>query len=168
MAKLVELIVCTFWILCFVDFTKAIECYTCSSLMDRESCEKPEKYNVPRKVCNKTSLNDTLNLAKDIDKGFSSIFEVELGNHIVPTTCLKQITMVGEKHIILRGCQLLALSGNLNVCNKVKKYATDNLRTSFCELCNTKDGCNSSGYHPLHFGWILLSLINSIRYVINT
>ncbi|XP_044759343.1 uncharacterized protein LOC123317051 [Coccinella septempunctata] len=170
MVKIVELVFRVWMISFFADFTMAIECYTCSTIKDHKACEQPEKYNIPRKLCNKSSLNDTLNLAKEIDPDFREIFEVELSalDPMEPTTCLKQITLVGEKHVILRGCQLLAYSGNLNVCYKVKKHQSNNLRTTFCELCNTKDGCNSSKNLHLSYGLLVLTLLTCLTNFINT
>ncbi|KAK9883331.1 hypothetical protein WA026_001508 [Henosepilachna vigintioctopunctata] len=160
MIKSIELVVCVIVLISLVDYSLAIECYTCSTKRNPEACLRPEKNHIPRKRCNKSSLNDTYILAKEIDNGFSDIFEVELSalDPMVSTTCLKQITRVGEKKIILRGCQLVSLPGNLNVCNKVKKHERNNMRTTFCELCNNRDGCNSSTKAEAGLKWIILNI----------
>ncbi|KAL3274097.1 hypothetical protein HHI36_015513 [Cryptolaemus montrouzieri] len=162
--SLIQTVGCVLVFIFFIDHSLAIECYTCSTKRNPEACLRPEKNNIPRKHCNKSSLNDTLYLAKEIDPGFSEIFEVELSalDPMVSTTCLKQITRVGEKKIILRGCQLVSLPGNLNVCNKVKKYERNNLRTTFCELCSNRDGCNSSPKVGSHVEMILSSIFFTI------
>ena len=50
----------------------------------------------------------------------------------------------GNKHYVLRGCQL-ARSDNLDICLKVKKEKddNDNLRMKYCSLCSG-DGCNAA------------------------
>ncbi|XP_044252349.1 uncharacterized protein LOC123003587 [Tribolium madens] len=120
-----------------------LKCYTCLSNEPRDACAKFDKSKVPLKTCDRKELERTEAMAKEMHPKIGKLFEVDAAvEPLLPLNCLKQESKYGNKHYVLRGCQL-ATSNDLDICVKVKKDNTEHFQTNYCSLCNG-DGCNGA------------------------
>ncbi|XP_017771029.1 PREDICTED: uncharacterized protein LOC108558575 [Nicrophorus vespilloides] len=119
-----------------------IDCYSCIS-SDNPDCVDPETHHLDRVRCDQKSLSDTEKFAKSLTPDFGKIFEVHIHEHRVPLNCLKQVTKVQGREIIMRGCQL-PKDDRLDVCKKVFEMPQGELiDVKHCSLCDS-DGCNGT------------------------
>ncbi|RZC27656.1 uncharacterized protein BDFB_000090 [Asbolus verrucosus] len=141
-----------------------IQCYSCVS-KDHDACFKFDKSKIALRKCDMTELKNTKRYAETIGSSISTLFEVDIGSQEpqVPMNCLKQVTKVGGKEVVLRGCQLAA-TDKLDICVKMKKVAHDTIHTSYCSLCNS-DGCNvASSLQPPFFALTFVVVFRLLTY----
>ncbi|CAG9812517.1 unnamed protein product [Phaedon cochleariae] len=128
-----------------VQNAHGVQCYSCFSSSNHDDCAIPDQHEISLVKCDMKELKQTQEFASHIDTSYNKLFEVdsiESQPGRMGLACLKMITKHGNKHYVLRGCQL-AEKGNLDICRKVQETNNEIVKTVHCSKCTT-EGCNTS------------------------
>jgi len=131
-----------------------LKCFICESQSD-PNCVNPEKHKMPTQDCLPGNLADMKSTVENLGlTKISNYFDIEIDRRDInaPFNCMKAVSKVHDKEVILRGCQL-APKDNLDVCKKLVDEGKDIV--TFCGLCN-ENGCNSAPIQTMSISLIAL------------
>lgn len=133
-----------------------LKCYICDSKAN-PNCVQPDKHKMETRECLPNNLADMRTAVEEAGlTKISNLFEIEIdrSDYTAPLSCMKAVTKVLDKEIIIRGCQLTP-KDNLDVCKKLLEDGKDIVQ--YCSFCN-ENGCNSAPIETMSVALIGLVL----------